>query len=178
MHQNGMSCSIGYKNIKLYLWCVWQGTKGRGGCKRPISPVCCALDPRQATPPPGLLQIWQSNSYGSIPLFVVFGPYYSRKLWMIMLEKRNWLIKWKTLDMGVKERCTWVTTEHSTSPFVEQVYERIKDTLNEYEVIISRWPEYTFALENVRKIVPFPSHSCVHEACFMHTYHAEHPVPH
>lgn len=80
--------------------------------------------------------------------------------------------------MGVKERCTWVTTEHSTSPFVEQVYERIKDTLNEYEVIISRWPEYTFALENVRRIVPFPSHSCVHEAHSMHTYHAEHPVPH
>jgi hypothetical protein len=82
MDQNGMSCAIGYKNIKLYLWCVWQGTKGRGGCKRSISPVCCALDPRQASPPPGLLQVWQSNSHGSIPLFVVFGPYYSRKLSM------------------------------------------------------------------------------------------------
>ncbi|CAK9199091.1 unnamed protein product [Sphagnum troendelagicum] len=60
-------------------------------------------------------------------------------------DKRLHLLDFCKFD---KERCTWVTTEHSTSPFVEQVYERIKDTLNEYEVIISRWPEYTFALEN------------------------------
>lgn len=49
----------------------------------------------------------------------------------------------------MQERCTWVTTQHSTSPSVEEVYDRIKETLNEYEVIISRWPEYTVALESV-----------------------------
>lgn len=33
---------------------------------------------------------------------------------------------------------------------MDEMYERLKDTLNDYEVIICRWPEYTFALENVR----------------------------
>lgn len=46
---------------------------------------------------------------------------------------------------------------------VEQVYERITDTLNEYEInIINWWHEHTFALENVRIIFPFTSHYCVH----------------
>lgn len=29
------------------------------------------------------------------------------------------------------------------------MYDRLKETLNDYEVIIRRWPEYTFVLENV-----------------------------
>ena len=29
------------------------------------------------------------------------------------------------------------------------MYERLKETLNEYEIIIRRWPEYTIVLENV-----------------------------
>lgn len=55
--------------------------------------------------------------------------------------------------MNVQERCTWVTTQHSTSPFVEEVYERIKETLNEYEIIIHRWPEYIFSLEHVSTLL-------------------------
>ncbi|KAL1569676.1 hypothetical protein AAHA92_01126 [Salvia divinorum] len=35
----------------------------------------------------------------------------------------------------------------STTPFIDDIYGRIKETLTEYDVIISRWPEYTFALE-------------------------------
>jgi hypothetical protein len=56
-----------------------------------------------------------------------------------------------------------VTTQHTTSPFVEEVYERIKETLNEYEVIISRWPEYTVILESVCEQPPklFCRHNCV-----------------
>ncbi|KAH7860036.1 hypothetical protein Vadar_008426 [Vaccinium darrowii] len=38
-------------------------------------------------------------------------------------------------------------TQHSTSPFVDDMYDRLKETLNEYEVITCRWPEYTFILE-------------------------------
>ncbi|XP_047971704.1 uncharacterized protein LOC125214638 isoform X2 [Salvia hispanica] len=34
-----------------------------------------------------------------------------------------------------------------TTPFIDDIYGRIKETLTEYDVIISRWPEYTFALE-------------------------------
>ncbi|KAG0598827.1 hypothetical protein M758_12G103500 [Ceratodon purpureus] len=60
-------------------------------------------------------------------------------------DKRLHLLDFCKFD---KERCTWVTTQHSTSPFVEEVYERIKETLNEYEIIIHRWPEYTIPLEH------------------------------
>jgi hypothetical protein len=67
-------------------------------------------------------------------------------LWGIPMA---WL--WLILGSHVwtQERCTWVTTQHSTSPFVEEVYERIKETLNEYEIIMHRWPEYTIPLEHV-----------------------------
>ncbi|CAA0812514.1 Unknown protein [Striga hermonthica] len=39
-------------------------------------------------------------------------------------------------------------SQHSTTPFIDDIYDRLKETLLEYDVIISRWPEYTFALEN------------------------------
>ncbi|XP_038883502.1 uncharacterized protein LOC120074448 isoform X3 [Benincasa hispida] len=37
--------------------------------------------------------------------------------------------------------------ESSTLPFVDDMYDRLKETLNEYEVIICRWPEYANSLE-------------------------------
>lgn len=42
-----------------------------------------------------------------------------------------------------------VRTQHSTTPFIDDMYERLKETLTDYEVIICRWPEYTLVLENV-----------------------------
>ncbi|XP_024364609.1 uncharacterized protein [Physcomitrium patens] len=60
-------------------------------------------------------------------------------------DKRLHLLDFCKFD---KERCTLVTTQHNTSAFVEEAYERIKETLNEYEVIIHRWPEYTIPLEH------------------------------
>jgi hypothetical protein len=36
-----------------------------------------------------------------------------------------------------------------TTPFVDEMYDLLKKTLTEYEVIICRWPEYIFVLENV-----------------------------
>ncbi|RVW65613.1 hypothetical protein CK203_033106 [Vitis vinifera] len=51
---------------------------------------------------------------------------------------------------GLETMVKWsgVRTQHSTTPFVDDMYDRVKETLNDYEVIISRWPEYTFVLEN------------------------------
>ncbi|KAF2283904.1 hypothetical protein GH714_017082 [Hevea brasiliensis] len=46
-----------------------------------------------------------------------------------------------------------VKTQHSTTPFVDEMYAQLKDTLNEYEVIISRWPEYIVILENAIVVV-------------------------
>ncbi|XP_072981230.1 uncharacterized protein [Typha angustifolia] len=61
-------------------------------------------------------------------------------------DKRLALLESCKLDKQVK--WSGVHTQHLTTPFVDDMYERLKDTLNEYEVIICRWPEYTFVLEN------------------------------
>ncbi|KAL5729754.1 hypothetical protein ACHQM5_002657 [Ranunculus cassubicifolius] len=54
------------------------------------------------------------------------------------------------LDLCKSEKVPWsgLTTNHSTSPFAEDMYEKIKDTLHEYEVVINRWPQYSLVLEN------------------------------
>ncbi|XP_010484364.1 PREDICTED: uncharacterized protein LOC104762712 isoform X2 [Camelina sativa] len=36
-----------------------------------------------------------------------------------------------------------------TSPFVDEMYERLNGTLDEYDIIIRRWPEYAISLEKV-----------------------------
>ncbi|PKA55423.1 hypothetical protein AXF42_Ash006625 [Apostasia shenzhenica] len=47
-----------------------------------------------------------------------------------------------------KVKWSGVQTQHLTTPFVDEIYESLKETLNEYEVIMCRWPEYIYALEN------------------------------
>ena len=42
-----------------------------------------------------------------------------------------------------------VITNYSTSPFAEEMFEKLKVMLHEYEVVINRWPEYTMVLESV-----------------------------
>ncbi|KAG0501977.1 hypothetical protein HPP92_002049 [Vanilla planifolia] len=60
-------------------------------------------------------------------------------------EKRLELLESCKLD---KVKWSGVRTRHLTTPFIEEVYDRLKETLNEYEVIMCRWPEYIFVLEN------------------------------
>ncbi|KAF2284718.1 hypothetical protein GH714_029526 [Hevea brasiliensis] len=56
------------------------------------------------------------------------------------------------LDQCKAEKVPWagVTTNHTTSPFAEEMYEKIKDSLIEYEVVINRWPQYSLILENMQ----------------------------
>ncbi|KAI9106858.1 hypothetical protein K1719_022386 [Acacia pycnantha] len=60
-------------------------------------------------------------------------------------DKRLSLLESCKLD---KVKWSGVRTQNSTTPFVDDMYERLKETLTNYEVIICRWPEYTLALEN------------------------------
>lgn len=68
----------------------------------------------------------------------------------------NYIVVWiqdmqlSSLDLCKAEKVPWagVTTNHSTSPFAEKMYENIKDNLIQYEVVISRWPQYSLYLEN------------------------------
>lgn len=46
-----------------------------------------------------------------------------------------------------------VVTNYSTSPFAEEMFEKTKQMLTEYEVVINRWPQYTIILENVSSIL-------------------------
>ncbi|KAL0909052.1 hypothetical protein M5K25_023574 [Dendrobium thyrsiflorum] len=54
------------------------------------------------------------------------------------------------LDSCKLDKVKWsgVRTQHMTTPFVDGMYDLLRETLNEYEVIICRWPEYTTVLEN------------------------------
>ncbi|KAJ0085119.1 hypothetical protein Patl1_08631 [Pistacia atlantica] len=61
-------------------------------------------------------------------------------------DKRLSLLESCKLD---KVKWSGVRTQHSTTPFVDDMYDRLRETLNDYEVIICRWPEYVFVLENV-----------------------------
>ncbi|GAB4861340.1 hypothetical protein Ancab_036501 [Ancistrocladus abbreviatus] len=60
-------------------------------------------------------------------------------------DKRAAMLESCKLD---KVKWSGVRTQHSTTPFVDDMYERLKEALNDYEVIICRWPEYAFVLEN------------------------------
>ncbi|KAI3922156.1 hypothetical protein MKX01_005845 [Papaver californicum] len=53
------------------------------------------------------------------------------------------------LDTCKLDKVKWsgVKTQHSTTPFVDDMYDCLKETLSEYEIILCRWPEYTFVLE-------------------------------
>ncbi|KAL6552141.1 hypothetical protein OROGR_008295 [Orobanche gracilis] len=63
---------------------------------------------------------------------------------MWIQDKRLALLELCKLD---KVKSSSFHMQHSTTPFIDDIYDRLKETLTEYDVIISRWPEYTFALE-------------------------------
>ncbi|KAJ0981455.1 hypothetical protein J5N97_009710 [Dioscorea zingiberensis] len=60
-------------------------------------------------------------------------------------DKRLSLLESCKLD---KVKWSGVRTQYLTTPFVDEMYDRLKNTLSEYEIIICRWPEYTSVLED------------------------------
>ncbi|KAG8386690.1 hypothetical protein BUALT_Bualt03G0175200 [Buddleja alternifolia] len=54
------------------------------------------------------------------------------------------------LDLCKAEKVPWsgVVTKYSTSPFAEEMFEKMTVMLSEYEVVINQWPQYTLILEN------------------------------
>ncbi|KAK4801662.1 hypothetical protein SAY86_022149 [Trapa natans] len=60
-------------------------------------------------------------------------------------DRRLSLLETCKLD---KVKWSGAKTQHSTTPFIDDMYDRLRDTLNDYEVIICRWPEYVLVLEN------------------------------
>ncbi|KAK6237922.1 hypothetical protein QUC31_003391 [Theobroma cacao] len=60
-------------------------------------------------------------------------------------EKRHSLLDSCKLD---KVKWSGIKTQQSTTPFIDDMYDQLMETLNEYEIIIFHWPEFTIVLEN------------------------------
>ncbi|KAL9152336.1 hypothetical protein ABFS82_11G116000 [Erythranthe guttata] len=87
------------------------------------------------------LDFWNICSIkGGVDAKELFHVYITR--WI--QDKRLSLLEFCKLD---KVKTTSFPAQHSTTSFIDETYHRLKDTLSEYDVIISRWPEYTFTLE-------------------------------
>lgn len=59
-------------------------------------------------------------------------------------EKRLALLASCKLD---KVKWAADTTQHSTTPFIDDIYDQLVGVLGEYEIIICRWPEFAVVLE-------------------------------
>ncbi|XP_074308502.1 uncharacterized protein LOC141643306 isoform X1 [Silene latifolia] len=89
------------------------------------------------------LALWYINSIkGGVDAKEIFGSYIS-----------NWI---KVKNAALIESCklsavkgSACKTEQLTNPFIDELYDQLRQTLNEYEVIVHRWPEYAVVLENV-----------------------------
>ncbi|XP_075655804.1 uncharacterized protein LOC142625932 [Castanea sativa] len=89
------------------------------------------------------LASWNINPVkGGVDAKEMFQDYINR--WI--QEKRLSLLESCKLD---KVKWLGVRTRYSTTPFVEELYDRLNETLDEYEVIICRWPKYMCHLEKV-----------------------------
>ncbi|PIN16970.1 hypothetical protein CDL12_10361 [Handroanthus impetiginosus] len=87
------------------------------------------------------LALWNiSYIKGGVDAKELFHVYIT--LWI--QDKRLALLEFCKLD---KVKSSSYTAQQSAT-FIDDIYDRIKETLAEYDVIISRWPEYTFTLEN------------------------------
>ncbi|XP_020266382.1 uncharacterized protein LOC109841860 [Asparagus officinalis] len=68
----------------------------------------------------------------------------------------NYIVVWiqdtqlQLLDLCKAEKVLpyQISTHCATSPFVESMYDQIRASLNEYEVVINRWPQYLLNLES------------------------------
>lgn len=65
-----------------------------------------------------------------------------------LVLQTNFFISFQNLSFK-QVKWSGVRTQHSTTPFVDEMYKRLNETIQDYHVIISRWPEYIFVLESV-----------------------------
>ncbi|KAH9712773.1 hypothetical protein KPL71_020147 [Citrus sinensis] len=89
------------------------------------------------------LSCWNINHVkGGIEAKELFHSYITHWIY----DKRRALLDISKLD---KVKWAGVKTQNSTTPYVDEMDDQLKAMLNEYEVIIRRWPEYAVVLENV-----------------------------
>ncbi|KAL5556537.1 hypothetical protein UlMin_038773 [Ulmus minor] len=88
------------------------------------------------------LAFWNVNPVnGGVDAKGLFNSYITH--WI--QDKRHQLLELCKQD---QERLCGMGTQQSTSPFVDDMFRLLKETINEYQIILCRWPEYISILEN------------------------------
>ncbi|XAR73471.1 hypothetical protein NMG60_11007444 [Bertholletia excelsa] len=88
------------------------------------------------------LASWNINPIkGGVDAKELFHPYITR--WVH--DKRHSLLESCKLD---KVNWSSTGTQDSRTPFVDDMYDQLKQTLKEFDFIICRWPDYAFILES------------------------------
>lgn len=89
------------------------------------------------------LALWNINSVkGGVDAKELFGSYISN--WI--KEKHATLLEFCKTSMM---KCSDYKAEQLTCPPIDEIYDQLRKTLNEYEIIVRRWPEYAVVLESV-----------------------------
>lgn len=89
------------------------------------------------------LVLWNINSVkGGVNAKELFGSYISS--WI----KEKHLALLESCRIGMV-KCPNFKAQQLTSHFVDEIYDQLRQTLNDYEMIVHRWPEYAVVLENV-----------------------------
>ncbi|KAL9241380.1 hypothetical protein vseg_015499 [Gypsophila vaccaria] len=89
------------------------------------------------------LASWNINYIkGGVDAKEIFGYYISN--WI--KSKNGSLLD--TCKLSVVKGSTF-KTEQLTSPLIDEIYDQLRQTLTDYEIIVHRWPQYAFVLENV-----------------------------
>ncbi|XP_062100220.1 uncharacterized protein LOC133806101 [Humulus lupulus] len=106
------------------------------GPSRPVSQLVIAAADLQRD-----LPLWNVNPVnGGVDAKELFRSYITR--WI--QDKRLDLLEFCKPDK-VKSCC--VGSQLSTSPFIDEMFNRIEEAINEYQIILCRWPEYISLLE-------------------------------
>lgn len=97
---------------------------------------------------------WNFRLFSFRYIFLIYSPLLSVLLSLCRIIKTDFVVSLQNLSFK-QVKWSGVRTQHSTTPFVDEMYKRLNETIQDYQVIISRWPEYIFVLESVSLAVPW-----------------------
>ncbi|KAJ0988181.1 hypothetical protein J5N97_006537 [Dioscorea zingiberensis] len=145
-NQHILPSSIDLPNIAASIYSSQLNKRLRG--------FLAACPPSKPSPHVSQLLIATAEFEGNLDswkIMPVLGGVASRDLFhdYIMVWIQDTQLGLMNLCKMEKIPCSGIVTNYSTSPFVETMYDQIRDDLNEYEVVINRWPQYLLSLENV-----------------------------
>ncbi|KAF4350413.1 hypothetical protein F8388_004661 [Cannabis sativa] len=143
-NQHVLPSFIELPNISSSIYCVELSSRLRAflvarpppGPSRPVSQLVIAAADLQRD-----LPLWNVNPVnGGVDAKELFHSYITH--WI--QDKRVDLLEFCKPD---KVKSCSVGSQLSTSPFIDEMFNRLEGTINEYQIILCRWPEYISLLE-------------------------------